>query len=57
MKKELYIVLIEDGQYYGSFSPLAVYDTDDAALKSADKWQSKNKGKQCYVEPVDYFCI
>lgn len=49
-----YIVLFEDGHYYGSFSPLAVYENRKSAENAARKWKKANPSEQVVVEEVDY---
>jgi hypothetical protein len=49
-----FIVMYEDGHYYGSFSPLGVWETYDSAEIAENKWKQENPSKQTCIEEVDY---
>ena len=49
-----YLVMYEDGHYYGSFSPLSIWETYEGAEIAENNWKQKNPNKQTVVEEVDY---
>jgi len=49
-----FIVMYEDGHYYGSFSPLGVWETYEGAEIAENKWKQENPSKQTCIEEVDY---
>jgi hypothetical protein len=49
-----FIVMYEDGQYYGSFSPLGIWETYEGAEIAENKWKQENPSKQICIEEVDY---
>lgn len=49
-----YLVMYEDGQYYGSFSPLGVWETYDGAQIAENKWKQENPSKKTCIEEVNY---
>lgn len=49
-----FIVMYEDGHYYGSFSPLGVWETYEGAEIAQNKWKQENPSKQTCIEEVDY---
>lgn len=49
-----FVVMYEDGDYYGSYSPLGVWETYEGAEKARRKWQEANQWKKAVVEEIEY---
>ena len=49
-----FVVMYEDGRYYGSFSPLSVWETYKRAEIAEKKWRENNPNKQTVIEEVKY---
>jgi hypothetical protein len=49
-----FIVMYEDGHYYGSFSPLGIWETYEGAEIAENKWKQENPSKKICIEEVDY---
>lgn len=49
-----FVVMYADGSYYGSFSPLGIWETYEGAEKARRKWEEANPWKESCVEEVDY---
>jgi hypothetical protein len=49
-----FVVMYEDGSYYGSYSPLGVWETYEGAEKARRKWQEANQWKEAVVEEIEY---
>ena len=51
---EVYVVMYEDDSYYGSFSPLGVWEYFMDAEKAAKEWKKNHPNKSACVEKVNY---
>jgi hypothetical protein len=49
-----FVVMYADGGYYGSYSPLGIWETYEAAEKARRKWEEANPWRESYTEEVDY---